>query len=145
MTTCNILYKTTNYLSRPRNMTWCWTFRRQRMNGYRGRITMLATKNDAYFGLKHMMRATRYLKYLGSSRRPMSVRYTCHVQSFPQFTLMWCAEHRLEALYWWVCHLPLAGVVSADILEIGVTGHSIRWCLVIAVLHLMFMTSLWGS
>ena len=26
----------------------------------------------------------------------------CHVQSFQQHSLMWCAEHRLEALYWWV-------------------------------------------
>ena len=33
--------------------------------------------------------------------------YTSHVQSFPRFPLMWGTEHRLEALYWWVCHLAL--------------------------------------
>jgi hypothetical protein len=37
----------------------------------------------------------------------MSVRYTCHIQGFLPFPLMWRAEHRLESLYWWACNLLL--------------------------------------
>jgi hypothetical protein len=31
----------------------------------------------------------------------------CYFQSFPPLSLMRCAEHRLESLYWCVCHLVL--------------------------------------
>ena len=36
------------------------------------------------------------------------------------------------------------GAVSADIVGIGITGHSIQLSLEIAVFHSMLMTSLWG-
>ena len=145
ITTYSKFCVTTGCLSPPRAMTWCWTLWWQRMrnrrNGYRGRTTMLATKHDACFGLRLMM---QYPDFSGLSHRHMSVRYTCHLQRFSVVStdvqsIAWSPFFGGSAISYWI------GVVSADIVGIGIIGHSFQSSLEIAIFHLMLMTSLLES
>jgi hypothetical protein len=52
-------------------------------------------------------------------------------------SIVWSLFIGGSAIYW-------IGVVSADIVRIGITSHSIQSSFMIAIFHSMFMTSLWG-